>query len=43
MPLLDFKSNHNEKFQDFGSKEEYFKKYGDLECRIIDESNFNGN
>jgi hypothetical protein len=36
MPALEFKSNHNEKFQDLGSIEEYFKKFGDFECRIID-------
>ena len=36
MPPLEFKSNHNEKFQDLGSIEEYFKIYGDFECRIID-------
>jgi hypothetical protein len=36
MPPLEFKSNHNEKFQDLGSIEEYFKMYGDFECRIID-------
>ena len=37
MPPLEFKSNQNEKFQDLGSIEEYFKIYGDFECRIIDE------
>ena len=36
MPLLEFKSNHNEKFQDLGSIEEYFKVFGNFECRIID-------
>ena len=36
MPPLEFKSNHNEKFQDLGSIEEYFKIFGDFECRIID-------
>ncbi len=36
MPALEFKSNHNDKFQDLGSIEEYFKKFGDFECRIID-------
>jgi hypothetical protein len=32
---LEFKSNQH-KFQDLGSIEEYFKIYGDFECRIID-------
>jgi hypothetical protein len=36
MPPLEFKSNQNEKFQDHVSIEEYFKIYGDFECRIID-------
>ena len=41
MPPLEFKSNQNEKFQDLGSIEEYFNKFGDFECRImdIDETN----
>lgn len=36
MPPLEFKSNQNKKFQDLGSIEEYFNKFGDFECRIID-------
>lgn len=36
MPPLEFKSNQNDKFQDLGSIEEYFKIFGDFECKIID-------
>jgi|LakMenEpi03Aug12_release.lakeMendotaPanAssembly.Ray.scaffolds.fasta_scaffold868906_2 hypothetical protein len=36
MPLPQFKSNHNDKFQDLGSIEDYFKTFGNFECRIID-------
>ena len=31
MPALELKSNHNEKFQDLGSIEEYFKVFGNFE------------